>query len=116
MNVIVTKENESVIYNGKIYSHGQSFDVDDVIGQSLVDRGYVSVTAQEATAGGNPLEELSYAELKKLAAERGVAATGKKDELMARLMGNNKPDESDCEAEDDVEESADELPNTDMPE
>lgn len=115
MNVTVTKENESVIYNGKIYSHGQAFDVDDVIGKSLVERGYVAETAQTAPEGENSLEDLTYAELKKLAAERGVEATGRKVDIIARLRAM----ESDSEEADDLsndEENPDELPNTGMPE
>ena len=112
MNVTVTKENESVIYNGKIYTHGMSFDVEDVIGNSLMNRGYVSVTSQEAPAPENDLEGLTYAELKKLAAERGVEATGRKVDIIARLRGIEAADE---EAE-DLDEEADELPNTGMPE
>lgn len=113
MNVTVTKKNESVIYNGKIYSHGQSFEVDELIGKSLMERGYVSEAAQEPPAGENPLEGLSYAQLKKLAAERGVAATGKREELIARIA---EAENDAAEEQDDTEEATDDLPNTDMPE
>lgn len=123
MKVTVTKENESVIYNGKIYSHGESFDVADVIGQSLMDRGYVSSTEQVEEADlqtgyldENQLQEMSYSDLKRLAAQMGVDATGKKDELIARISSVEVGFEPE-EAEDaEEEESADELPNTNMPE
>ena len=126
MKVTVTKENESVIYNGTIYSHGQSFDVDDAIGKSLMERGYVSDASSDAASGGNLLETLSYPELKKLAAEKGVAATGKKEDLIARILAAEAEDEYEADEEQDAaedeepkaaedESEADELPNTSMP-
>lgn len=119
MNVTVTKENESVIYNGKIYSHGQSFDVDEVIGKSLIERGYVA--AADAVCAEKSLEDLSYAELKKLAADMGVSATGKKEELIDRIRSASEEDEAETEAEEEQESEegeadAEELPNTGMPE
>lgn len=119
MNVTVTNKNESVIYNGKIYSHGDSFDVDDLIGKSLAERGYVSCTEQMEET--DALAEMTYAELKKLAAEMGVSASGKKEDLIARIRA---AEEAAPEAADDLDDAAPEadneeagdLPNTSMPE
>ena len=121
MKVTVTKKNESVIYNGNIYGHGQSFDVDDVIGKSLIERGYAADAAADAAGEKDSLEAMSYADIKKLAAEKGVAATGKKEEIIARLRAAEEEDESADESNEDEtaeeeDESADELPNTAMPE
>lgn len=126
MKVIVCKEDESVIYNSNIYRHGESFEVDDAIGKSLIDRGYVA--AADAAGEGDTLEGMSYPKLKKLAAEMGVAATGTKDELIERIRNAGETaDETETEDEEESEggevegeeesgETADELPNTDMPE
>lgn len=124
MNVTVTKKNESVIYNGKIYSHGQSFEVDDVIGKSLMERGYVSSAEVEdeaelhdAVVDSGDLDKMSAADLKSLAAQLGLDAKGRKDELIQRIRAHAEaaPEESDDLEDSDAEES-DELPNTDMPE
>jgi len=124
MNVTVIKNNESVIYDGKIYSHGQSFEVDDLIGKSLMERGYVAMSIPdsviEATTSpdgeGNTddvsikasLENASYTELKKMAASMGLNANGKKTDLIARIIGAEQDTEED--------EALGDLPNTDMPE
>lgn len=124
MNVTVTKKNESVIYNGKIYSHGQSFDVDDVIGKSLMERGYVSSAEvkdeeelQDAVADSDDLDKMSYPDLKSLAAQLGLDAKGRKDELIERIRAHAEaaPEEHD-DLDDSAPEESDELPNTDMPE
>lgn len=133
MYVNVIKENESVIYHGKIYGHGASFEVDEAIGKSLVERGYVVCIGDEAKMqtgylDADQLGEMSYPDLKRLAAQMGLDATGKKDELIARICGveifyeeetNAEDNDVDTEAEDsdadaDVEDS--ELPQTSMPE
>lgn len=111
MIVTVIKQSESVIYNGKIYSCGQSFDVDDLIGKSLMERGYVSVNGEspvteEETKKESCLQEVPYTELKKLAASLGLPANGKKEELIERISA----------VENESESGTDELPNTDMPE
>lgn len=126
MKVTVIKENESVIYNGEIYRHGESFEVEDAIGESLMDRGYVSedfpvaedeAEEQEAAVESGELGEMSYADLKSLAAQLGLDAKGRKDELIERIRAHaeNRPDEDAADLN-DADESADELPNTDMPE
>ena len=122
MKVTVTNEKESVIYNGVIYRNGDSFEVEDAIGESLMDRGYVSSaeSVEEADLQTGYLDErqlqaMPYPELKRLAAQKGVDATGKKDELIARIRAaENAPEE--VEEEEAEAESADDLPNTDMPE
>lgn len=127
MIVTVIKDNESVIYNNKIYSKGQSFEVDDIIGKSLMERGYVAmdVTDSDADVETSPddegntddtstnasLEEASYTELKKMAASMGLNANGKREELIARIIEA----EQGAEQESDEEEALDDLPNTDMP-
>ena len=119
MKVIVTNKEESVIYNGEIFKDGDVFDAEDIIAKSLIERGYVKEVTEAAPAGGedvqegigvpDDLNELSYPELKKLAAKLGLDATGKKDELIARI--NSAGEEVEA-----VEEASDELPNTSMPE
>ena len=123
MKVTVTHKTESVIYNGIIYRNGESFDVEDVIGKSLMDRGYVSSTApvEEAEMQTGYLDEnqvngLSYPDLKRLAAQMGLDATGKKEELVARICAEEVGIEDDAAVEAEEDEAADDLPNTDMPE
>lgn len=129
MNVTVTKKNESVIHNGKIYKHGESFTVEEVIGKSLIERGYVAVTGEEeqdeaelkiGTLDAEQLRELSYPKLKQLAAQMGVEAKGSKEELIAKItaveVGIGEEEEEEQTSEEEEEEISDELPNTDMPE
>lgn len=123
MNVTVIKNNESVIYEGKIYSHGQSFEVDDLIGKSLMERGYVAISVSESVdevttpsddedntddVSIASLENAPYTELKKMAASMGLDSSGKKKDLIARIIG--------AEQNTDEDEPLDDLPNTDMPE
>ena len=56
MKVTVIKKQESVIYNGKIYRYNDSFEADEAIGKSLMERGYVAITAA-APADEMPVEE-----------------------------------------------------------
>ena len=121
MKVTVINNSESVIYNGKIYGYEQSFDVDETIGKSLIDRGYVAETSSHNevkpveeqdeevidTAESNDLEDMSYQELKRMASQLGLDATGKKDELIARINAYNSTEEYICDDGD--------LPNTSMP-
>ena len=125
MKVTVIKDKESVIYNGKIYGKGDSFDADDLIAKSLIERGYVSASSSEeegeavvhtGTLDESQIKEMSYPELKKLAAEMGLDASGKKDELIARICATEIGVEADAVVDPEGEESSDEMPNTDMPE
>lgn len=118
MKVTVIKANESIIYDGKIYSHGMSFEVDEKIGESLMKRGYIEKTAADDSGAEivqekPSYEEASYTELKKLAASKGLSASGKKDELIARIKAAEEAEEAN---EDEEDESESELPNTAMPE
>lgn len=126
MKVTVIKENESVIYNGEIYRHGESFEVEELIGKSLIDRGYVSADfpveeeeaeMQEEEVDSEDLDKMSYPDLKSLAAQLGLDAKGRKDELIERIRAHaaERPEETAADL-DEAEEAADELPNTDMPE
>ena len=125
MKVIVINEKESVIYNGEIYKFGHSFDVDEVIGKSLIERGYVTseeVGEAEMHTGyldADEVREMSYPELKKLAASLGLPTNGKKDELVERILeaGATAPEDEDEEEEeaDETPDSSD-LPDTGMPE
>ena len=128
MKVTVIKPDESVIYGGKIYAHGESFEVNDLVGQSLVERGYVAAEGEdvqeeevhhdEAHLDEAQLRGMAYSALKKLAADMGVSAVGDKETLIARICAV----EAECEAPSDVdeapeaEEAADDMPVTDMPE
>lgn len=123
MKVTVIKKTESVIYNGNIYGHGESFEVDDLIGESLMKRGYVAI-AVEATDEADvqtgvldeaQLHEMSYNDVKSLAAQMGLDAKGKKDELIARICAAEVS--ANTEAEDEAEdEPSGDLPDTSMPE
>ena len=120
MKVTVINERESVIYNDNIYRHGETFEVEEVIGESLIARGYVAmdsaVEEAEPLAGNldaNQLKEMSYPELKALAAQMGLDAKGKKDELIARICGEEVEVEEDAVVND---APSDDLPNTAMPE
>lgn len=128
MKVTVIKKDESVIYNGVIYRNGESFDADDLIGQSLVERGYVTTAIPEVTpaipddegeaednSANVSLQEASYTELKKLAASMGLPANGKKNDLIARITAAQEAADTEVTDEAD-EEIPDDLPNTDMPE
>ena len=122
MKVTVIKNDESVIYGGNIYKCGESFEVDDLIGKSLMERGYVAAEGESQTESGHldeaQLRAMPYPSLKRLAADMGVSAVGDKETLIARICAV----EVDCEAPSDDEEEfedeepSDELPNTDMPE
>lgn len=131
MKVIVIKKSESIIYNGEIYKYDDTFEVDDAIGKSLIERGYVNevtypepLPEAEAEAEAEivegyldtkDLEGMTYAELKHLAAEMGLDATGKKADLISRISGEAVNVEAEAVLEEEAEE-ADELPNTNMPE
>lgn len=127
MKVIVISKNESVIYDGKIFKLNDTFEADDAIAASLIERGYVaeaiapvpvegevedpapSVTdeADEADSieESDGLEEASYTELKKLAASMGLPSNGKRVELIARIRAAGETEDTEAE-----------LPNTAMPE
>lgn len=125
MKVIVTNKTESVIYNGTIFKCDDIFEVEDTVGKSLIERGYVKATEQEIEQtesqpteeaevkteylDESDLKEMSYSELRRLATQKGVSANGKKDDLIKRIVS--------AEAAVDTEEAEDEgdLPNTDMP-
>ena len=77
------------------------------------------IAAADAKDEDKSLEGLSYPELKKLAAEMGIPANGKKEELIERIRNaGDKQDEEETEADAEEEHEAeeDELPNTGMPE
>lgn len=118
MIVTVINKSESVIYDGKIYGYAETFEIDSIIGKSLIERGYVAtadkeesqeipsmenvITEQNETAD---LNDLSYSELKRIAAEKGLSATGKKTDLIDRIL-----------SAENAEGTTDDLPDTSMPE
>lgn len=118
---------DSIIYHGNIYKTGTSFEIDDAIAKELIQNGNVVAkgnetaeevaeqTTVEGTISKEQLESMKYQELKKLASDLGINASGTKEELIDRIA--NEPVEAEPEAiiEDDEEES-EELPNTSMPE
>lgn len=125
MKVTVTHPTESVIYNGVIHKFGQTFDVEDSIGKSLMDRGYVSAEGDaqmEAHLDRAQLMAMSYPALKRLAAEMGVSAVGNKETLIDRICAETVYCEPQNEVEagpaegEALEDTADDLPNTSMPE
>lgn len=133
MKVLVVKD--SVIYQGQIYKTNKSFDLDDVLAKELIKNGIVvsysnkkeEVVAESAsedspeeqkevktvtvTFDKESLEEMKYQELKKLASDMGLDASGKKEELVERIA--NELVEVDT---DEVAEDEEDLPNTSMPE
>lgn len=132
MKARVIKTDESVIYQGKIYTYDEELEIDDSVGKSLVERGYIAEIAadniipptDEDTDGEDAeaepeieegiemkdISEMSYQELKSYASDLGLSAAGKKDELIARINQYFSECE-EAETEDDGE-----LPNTAMPE
>ena len=130
MRAKVINNIESVIYKSEIYKFGDEFEIDEVIGKSLVERGYIAAITDNAELFGEDevvdvpadevdeaevtleirdenIESMGYPELKAYASALGLPANGKKNELIDRI---NEHLEGLDEAE------ADELPNTDMPE
>lgn len=72
---------------------GLTYEVTKVVGENYESRR-VGATPPKAPVADNKItvddvnyEEMPYAQLKKLCADRGLDATGKKDELIARLEG-----------------------------
>lgn len=125
MKVTVTHHKESVIYNGVIHKFGQTFDVEESIGKSLMERGYVSAEGDAQMEGHldkAQLMAMPYSSLKRLAADMGVSAVGNKETLIDRICASTVYYEPQNEVEDDSVESDalgdhdDELPNTAMPE
>lgn len=121
MNLTVIKD--SVIYNGKIYENGETIEnANEVIGKSLIERGYVEEINEAEILTGHldetQLHEMSYQDLKRLAAQMGLDTTGKKDELIARISGVEVNTDADAVTEDEPseEETSEGLPNTSMPE
>lgn len=133
MKATVINKEESVIYQGNIYRYGDSFEVDDSIGKSLIERGYIKgetdnsdlFDEDEVCDVKAELEKMSYPQLKAYASKLGVSASGKKEELIARILEFLAEDENEDETDfeevdgkdsDEDEEPGDELPNTSMPE
>jgi hypothetical protein len=73
---------------------GLTYKVTKVVGENY-ESAWVGATPPVAPVVEQPkitsedvnYEELPYAQLKKLCAEKGLDATGKKDDLVARLKG-----------------------------
>lgn len=117
MNLTVIKD--SVIYNGKIYAKGEVIEnANEVIGKSLIERGYVEETNEADILTGHldeaQLQEMSYQDLKRLASQMGLDTTGKKGDLIARISGVEVSTEDDAVIGED--NPSDNLPNTSMPE
>lgn len=139
MLVKVINKSESVIYGSKIYGYEQSFEVDEIIGKSLIERGYVEqaggvVREEDAGAKGEQVADdvaethtgyldeaqiasMSYQDLKRLAAQMGLDTKGKKDDLIARICAEEVKVDDEAVAEDETTEgeTAGDLPNTSMP-
>ena len=85
----IVKEGKSVIYKDKIYRENDHIEIDDAVGASLVKRGcIIEYSEAEMVKGKWDKEDLKtwkVAELKELAAELGIDATGKKEELIERI-------------------------------
>ena len=127
---------ESVIYKGVIYQIGDHIEVDDVIGASLLARGCIkeySEATVKAKWNKEDLETWKMGELKRLAAELGIEATGKKAELIEKICAVEveipeeaivNVDENGVPVDEVVtdenqeapEEESEEGPNTGMPE
>lgn len=74
---------------------GQTYEVTKVVGENYESR-WVGATPPKALVSTDnnvkneektDYKSMQYAQLKKLCAEKGLDATGKKDELVARLEG-----------------------------
>ena len=71
---------------------GLTYKVTKVVGENY-ESAWVGATPPKAPVADNETvdeenyEEMAYAQLKKLCAEKGLDATGKKDDLIARLKG-----------------------------
>lgn len=124
--VKVTVIKDSVIHRQQIYKINDSFMLDDKVAVRLLEDGYVSIEGGEevaevlAEAGietldvpfqKNQLEEMEYAEVVQLAKDLGVKASGKKTDIIERILESQSDDEV---IEDDAD--CDEAPNTGMPE
>lgn len=117
----VIKNDESVIYNGKIYCHGDEFEINEAIGKSLIERGYIAGIEDDVKE--DDIENMSYPELKSYAKELGLSASGTKEDLIFRIK-QHLADLENAETEDDAEgddaetedDAEDELPDTSMPE
>lgn len=124
MKVTVIKD--SVIYQQTIYKEGQSFDCDDAIATSLLERGYVSVKGGEETAKAladagietldvpfnrEQLEEMDRTELIALAKDLGLKASGKNSEIIERIVEFHEIEEIE-----NNDEELGEMPDTGMPE
>ena len=140
MKVKVKVIKDSVIYDGKIYKSNtkdDEFECDEVIAKSLSKDGYVvefqegefkeaddkgdSQEEQENITGHlskEDLEEMTYPNLKKLAKDMGIPATGTKEELIEKIVKEEVeiPSDAIVDEEDEEDESSDEMPNTSMPE
>lgn len=126
MKVVVISKDESIIYQNKIYVFNDVVDMDDVVAESLMKRGYVVIETEdgsiypenEVVEIDSSLDDLTYQQLKKMASELKIDPSGKKSELVARLRNYVKEKEPSIESDDGVqeEEPVDELPNTSMPE
>lgn len=121
----VISTSESVIYNGEIYGYDDTFEVDDAIGKSLIERGLISgetdkenLFSEDEVADGEEIreaiemrediDEMSYQELKSYASKLMISASGTKGELIERIKMYlaNLPEAEETE----------ELPDTSMPE
>lgn len=67
---------------------GLTYKVTKVVGENYEsERVGVSSPKPLSAEPAEDYESVSYAQLKKLCAEKGLDATGKKDDLVARLKG-----------------------------
>lgn len=108
MKVTVVKQNESVIYNGQIFKHGDEIEMDDVIAKSLTERGYVAPTASDVEA----VEIAADGQDSPQSGE--TTESGSKSRKTTSRARAKKTEVTDEEIEES--EESDELPNTDMPE
>ena len=123
MKVKVVKD--SVIHGQKIYKTDETFELNDDVAISLLERGYVEIEGGEEVAKAlaekgietlnvpferEQLEAMDYKELAQLAKDLGVKVSRKKDELVERILEFHADEEVAGETE------SDELPNTEMPE
>lgn len=126
----VIKPDESVIYKGEIYTCGEELEVDDAIGNSLIERGYImpisddvvippedeeeeeETEIKDAVEFKDNIDEMSYNDLKAYAKSLDLSAGGTKEELIARI----KEFLENLEEVETEDEEEGELPATSMPE
>lgn len=121
MKVRVINKKESVIYKCEVHRFGDEFEMDSAIAKNLIEREFIEVVDEEAEVLTGHLDKeqlagMPYKEVQKLAKDIGVDASGKKEEIIERIIAQEVelPFSDIVDEGDEVEEGI-EVPNTNMP-